>query len=72
MFDFFAEIIEFLSQIVYMINWGFGYLRSVIDLTSDKMAQFQPVLSAIPAPIAALILFVIASYIFDFVRGRSR
>lgn len=72
MFDFFDEFIEFLSQISHIFNWAWDIVQIVINLLSNITFQFQPVLVNAPPKLSTLILFLLSSLLFDFIRGRSR
>lgn len=72
MFDFFSEIIEFMSQIAHIFNWGWGYMQSVINILANHTKQFQPVLAGAPQPVPQILLFLICTLIFDFIRGRGK
>lgn len=71
MFDFFDEVIEFLSQVATIFNWGWNFIQHVISVFSGTFQQFQPVLASVPAPLTGIIIFTVAVALFDFIRGRG-
>lgn len=70
MFDFFDEVIEFLNQVVDMINWFFSFIWSVLTTAGTSVGHISDMASGFPAPFAALILLSLGALIFEFIRGR--
>lgn len=70
MFDFFAEIIQFLGQIVFwlvtIVEFVVHGLGRVATVTTDLSTFF----TTIPPVFSAIILFMLAILIFEFIRGR--
>lgn len=70
MFDYFDEVIEFLSQIVYWLNWGIGTCKNILTVGTDSISQWTGFFMELPAPAAWLCVSSIAVMIFEFIRGR--
>lgn len=70
LFDFFAEIIQFLGQIV---SWAVIIVEFVVHglgrvaAVSSDLGTF---LSTVPPLFSAIILFMLAILVFEFIRGR--
>lgn len=71
MFDFFAEIIEFLGQVVSWAVFFFKFIIHGIGRVFSTFSQFNGLIDSVPAPLSAFVLFLLAILIFEFIRGRK-
>lgn len=73
MFDFFGDVISFLSSIVSLINWLFVSLFSFLSVfrSTSALSQVGAAVQRLPAEIGALAAFLLAAKVFSFIRGRK-
>lgn len=71
MFDFFDEIIEFLSQIVSWANWAINGVESFLMLAAGVSAPWLEQIESFPPAYSWLFIGVIGMLVFDFIRGRG-
>lgn len=70
MFDFFGEIIEFLSQVAYWGNWAIGFITDFVSASASSVSAVSSMFSGLDARIVWIIPASFTVLIFDFVRGR--
>lgn len=70
MFDFFFEIIQFLSQTVQWITFFVNFIINGISLFTTTFSQFELLLDSVPSALSSLIFFMLAVYLFQFIRGK--
>lgn len=71
MFDFFAEIIEFLGQLVTWAVFFFKFILHGIGRVTTTFSQFRGLLESIPTALSSFVIFLLAILIFEFIRGRK-
>lgn len=73
MFDFFSDVVSFLGSIVSVINWLFTSLFAFLSVfrSSSALSQITATVQRLPAEIGALIAFLLAVKVFEFIRGRK-
>ena len=70
MFDFFFEVIQFLSQAVQWITFFVNFIVHGINLVTTTFSQFKVLLDSIPYSLSSLIFFMLAVLLFQFIRGK--
>lgn len=72
MFDFFKEVIEFLSQVASIFNFSFDQIFTTANLVYKVFQKFQNPDWGIPTQVYAALAFYLSGLMFDFFRGRGR
>lgn len=70
MFDFFGEIIQFLGQIVSWIVIVVEFVTHGLGRVAAVSSDLTTFLATVPPAFSAIILFMLAILIFEFIRGR--
>lgn len=70
MFDFFNEIMEFLSQVVYWGNWGIDFMTDFVSASAASLGAAVQMFSAVDVRAAWIVPASLTVIVFDFVRGR--
>lgn len=70
MFSYFEQVIEFLSQIVYWLNWGINTCQGILSTGTQSLTQWTDFFSALPAPVSWLCISTLTVSVFKFIRGR--
>lgn len=71
MFDFFGEVIEFLNQVVSIINWFFSFIFQTIQTAGQSVQNVFHITEGFPPFFLAILTLSMAAMIFEFVRGRG-
>jgi len=70
MFDFFAEIIEFLSQVVERVSWSDNFITNLISSSAASVESVIELFGNLDSRIVWMVPASFAVLIFGFVRGR--
>lgn len=70
MFSYFEQVIEFLSQIVYWLNWGINTCRGILSTGAQSLAQWTDFFQGLPVPVSWLCISTLTVSVFKFIRGR--
>lgn len=70
MIDFFDELIEFLSQVVYWGNWGIDFILDFVSASASSFESVSAMFSHVDARIAWIVPASFVVIVFEFIRGR--
>lgn len=70
MFDFFAEIIEFLNQFVFNTNYIAGLIDNIVASGSESVSFIGKLSLLFPASFRWIPPAALVAMIVDFIRGR--
>lgn len=70
MFDFFEEVIEYLSQVVTNQNWFSSTIDSFLSSAEGTLRFLSSFSQSVPALLSWVLLASGVVLVFDFIRGR--